>query len=62
MNNLKTIQNKVTLLGKFLFNKQVELPTTIKGCQTKLENYYKFYGITYLDVCKEKNINIKITL
>jgi hypothetical protein len=62
MTTLENIQNKVTLVGKFLFNKQVELPTTIKGCEAKLENYYKWYGYTYFDVCKATGTEIKIIL
>lgn len=62
MTTLENIQNKVTLVGQFLFNKQVLLPTTIKECEVKLNNYYRLYGYTYLDVCKITGKELKITL
>lgn len=62
MTNLEAVQNEVTVLGKYLFNKQVELPTTIKGCEALLESYYNLYGYTYYDACKAMGIEIKMTL
>jgi len=58
MTKLKSVQSKVSLVSIFLFGKETKIPKTIKGCENKLSNYYRFYGETYISVCKKQNIKL----
>jgi hypothetical protein len=58
MSKLKTIQNKVSLIGKYLYNKDIKAPKTIKECEIKLSNFYKLYGVTFESICKIKGIKL----
>lgn len=62
MSNLQVVQNKVSVVSKFLFGKETNIPSTIKDCELKLNRYYRFYGENYFSVCAKTGVKLKLVI
>ena len=47
---LQQLQKQVKTIGRYLYNKDITPPRTVKDCKIKLNFYYFSYGVNYTKV------------